>query len=120
MGYIHINRLSAHERRQLEERRFSLDELTALHAALERMHRRRIRAFQIVACALLAISIVLIAMTGYLTGPSPALAFSIVAVCALDIVCLILVWVLGIRLFAQQFNDAIDRGYPELVGRLHL
>lgn len=120
MGIIHVNRLSRQERCQLEERRFSLDELTALHAALERGQRKRIRAFRLVACSVLAISAVLLIMTGCLTGMTPAFAFSAIAVLVLDIVCLLLVWVLGIHLFAQQFNDAVDRGYPELVGRLHL
>lgn len=120
MARIHINRLSRRERDRLEGRWFSLDELTALHAALVQGQRRRIRAFRVASCLVFAVTAALIAMTGYLAGPTTAFFFSAAAVIVLDIVCLAVVWVLGIALFAWQFNGAVDQGYPELAGRLHL
>lgn len=120
MARLPINWLSKRERSQLEGRWYSVDELTALHAALERGQRRRIRAFLIAACLVFAISVVLVAMTGSLTGLTPAFVFAAAAVLVLDVLCLVAVWVLGIALYAWQFNRAIDRGYPELAGRLHL
>lgn len=120
MAQLHINSLSAHERAKLVERRFSVDELAVLHAALARAHRARRRAFRRVTVFVAVLVAALLIMTGSLTGPTPALAFSAVALTILVAIVLTLTWVLAIGLYAHQFNDAVDEGYPELLGRYHL
>ena len=42
------------------------------------------------------------------------------ALAILVAIVLTLTWVLAIGLYAHQFNDADDEGYPELFGRYHL
>lgn len=120
MPGFHINSLSARERRQLTERAFSLDELAELHAALARGQAARKRAFRLVSVFVIAVTLVLFGMTAQLTGPTPALAFTGGMLAVLVVGLLVVLWVLTIALYARQFNDAVDEGYPELLGRYHL
>ena len=120
MAGIPISRLGAADRRRLVERRLSVDELEELHAALLRGQRARARRLRSAALLYIAIAVALLAMTCSKTGPTPAVGFAAVAVAAMGIVCFAVVWAAAIGVFAREFNRAIDEGYPELMGRLHL
>ena len=120
MAAIHVNRLSERERRALVERRFSEPELVELHGMLARGQQLRRRNFLLAACLYAVIVVVLWGMTVAVGGLTPAILFAGIVLIAGGAVVLAAVWQLAIGLYARQFNDAVDEGYPELFGRYHL
>lgn len=120
MAGIPISRLGAADRRRLVERRLSVGELEELHAALLRGQRARAGRLRAAALLYIAIGAVLLAMTCSLAGPTPAVGFAAIAVVVMGAVCFAVVWAAAIGVFAHDFNRAVDEGYPELMGRLHL
>ena len=120
MAHIHINRLSAREREQLVGRRFSVDELEMLHASLLRGQRARMRRLRVLRVALPLGCLVLGSMTASLAGWTAAVLVATAAILVMVTLLLLLAWYLAVGLYARQFNDAVDEGYPELLGRLHL
>lgn len=117
---IYINRLSARERAQLIERRFTHEELAELHAALLRGQRARRRNLRILSVAVPLGCLVLTGLMIARAGLTPAVLIAGVAVLLMVALALAAAWFAAIGLYARQFNDAIDEGYPELLGRLHL
>lgn len=117
---IYINRLSARERAQLIERRFTHEELAELHAALLRGQRARRRNLRILSVAVPLGCLVLTGLMVARAGLTPAVLIAGVAVLLMVALALAAAWFAAIGLYARQFNDAIDEGYPELLGRLHL
>lgn len=115
-----INMLSRAKREQLASGRFTDEQIDALFHAIERSHRGRVRAFRRVSILLAIISIVLLAMTVSLTGPTPAALAACIAVAIIDIVVLIAAWFLGIDIFRRQFNAALVEGHPEFASRHQL
>lgn len=120
MAGIPINKLGSRERAALRERRFSEAELAELHAMLVRGQRLRKRNFALAAGLYMVIAIVLWAMTVAVGGLTSAILFAGAVLVGVGAVALAVVWQLAIGIYARQFNDAVDEGYPELFGRYHL
>lgn len=115
-----INTLSRAERERLAAGTLSDDAVEALFHVIERNHRAKVRAYRRVSIFVVAISVVLLAMTVSLTGPTPAALAACIAVSLLDIVVLICAWYLGIGIFRHQFNAALVEGHPEFASRHQL
>lgn len=119
MARIYINRLSSREREQLVGRRFSIDELEMLHASLLRGQRARMKRLRVLMVALPLGCLALGSMTASLAGWTAAVLVATAAILVM-VTLLLLTWYLAVGLYSRQFNDAVDEGYPELLGRLHL
>lgn len=120
MARIYINRLSAREREQLVGRRFSVDELKMLHASLLRGQRARMRRLRVLMVVLPLGCLALGSMAASLAGWTAAVLVATAAILVMVTLLLLLTWYLAVGLYARQFNDPVDEGYPELLGRLHL
>lgn len=117
---VHVNRLGAREREALLSRRYNETELAELHAMLARGQRLRKRNFALAAGLYMIIAVVLWGMTVSVGGLTPAILFAGAVLVGVGAVVLAVVWQLAIGIYARQFNDAVDEGYPELFGRYHL
>lgn len=117
---IHINRLGAADRARLVEHRLTVEELTELHGMLLRGQQARQRVLRRVAAFSLILDIALLLMTVFVAGPTPAVLFAGVVVTVIVLLCLACTWAVAIGVFAHQYNQAVEEGYPELLGRLRL